>query len=92
MAQSLGLLLFNCRLRKNISPRSNQANHTDHPVSSTPPRNIPPNVTTNTPKPKRSRRKNNQPHDTHGNKTNLPLDTSSVVNLSNVTLTKDSSM
>lgn len=85
MAQSLELLLFNRRLRKNISTYPKQANRINHPTSSTPSDYTSPNVTTNTPRRNRSRRKNTKPL----NNTYLPLDTSSVVNLSNVTLTND---
>ena len=85
MAQSLELLLFNHRLRKNISTYPNQANLIDHPTSYTPSDNTPPNLAANTPRRNRSRRKNTKPL----NNTYLPLDTSSVVNLSNVTLAND---
>ena len=36
LARSLDVLLYNRRLRKNISTRLNQADHTHHPTSSTP--------------------------------------------------------
>ena len=58
-ARSLEILLFNRRLRKNISTRPNQTNQFVHPTSPTPQLNRPHNVTTtNTPSRKRSRRKN----------------------------------
>ena len=140
MARSLEVLLYNRRLRKNISTRLNlacvawrfwlgalsnnggrgqrnrsflrasranfaasplvrparrnrhatqtslnQADRTDLPTSFTPQLNTPKKVTSNTPRRKRSRRKHTKSRPT--NKTNAPLDTSSVVNLSNVTLT-----
>ena len=90
MARSLEILLFNRRLRKNISTRPNQTNQIVHPTSSTPQLNTPHNVTTTkTPSRKRSRRKNTKKPPTYNNKPNVPLDTSSVINLSNVTLTND---
>ena len=85
MAHSLEVLLYNRRLRKNISTRLNQAERTDLPTSFTPQLNTPHNVTSNTPKRLRSRRKHTKTRP--ANKTNARLDTSSVVNLSNVTLT-----
>ena len=51
--------------------------------------NTPPNVTTNTPMPKRSRCKNTKPVNTHCDKTNLTLDTLFVVNLSDITRTNE---
>ena len=87
MARSLEVLLYNRRLRKKISTRLNQADHTDLPTSFTPQINPPHNVTSNTPRRKRSRLKHTKTRPT--NKTNAPLDTSSVVNLWNVTLTDD---
>ena len=69
MASSLEILLFNRRLRKNISTRPNQTNQIVHPTSSTPQRNTPHNVTTtNTPSRKRSRRKNTKKPPTYNNK------------------------
>ena len=41
LARSLDVLLYNRRLRKNISTRLNQADHTHHPTSSTPQLNTP---------------------------------------------------
>ena len=69
----------------NISTRLNQGDHTDLLDSFTPQLNTPHNFTSNTPRRKRSRRKHTKTRPT--NKTYAPLDTSSVVNLSNVTLT-----
>ena len=90
MARSLEILLFNRRLRKNISTRPNQTNQIVHPTSSTPQLNTPHNVTTtDTPSRKRSRHKNTKKPPTYNNKPNVPLDTSSVINLSHVTLTND---
>lgn len=41
LARSLDVLLYNRRLRKNISTRLNQADHTHHTTSSTPQLNTP---------------------------------------------------
>ena len=82
MARSLEVLLYNRRLRKKISTRLNQADRTDLPTSFTPQLNTAHNINSNT---LRSRRKHTKTRPT--NKTNAPLDTSSAVNLSNVTLT-----
>ena len=90
MARSLEILLFNRRLRKNISTLPNQTNQIVYSTSSAPQRNTPHNVTTtNTPSRKRSRRKNTKKPPTYNNKPNVLLDTSSVINLSNVTLTNN---
>ena len=56
MARSLEVLLYNRRLHKNISTSLNQADHTNLPTSFTPQLNTPHNVTSNTPRRKRSRR------------------------------------
>ena len=85
MARSLEVLLYNRRLRKKISTRLNQADRTDLPTSFTLQLNTPHNVNSNTLRRKRSRRKHTKTRPTH--KTNAPLDTSLVVNLSNFTLT-----
>ena len=51
MARSFEVLLYNRRLRKYISTRLNQADHTDHLTSSTPQLNSPHNVTSLNPVP-----------------------------------------
>ena len=88
MARSLEILLFNRRLRKNISTRPNQTNQIVHSTSSTP-HHITSRLLIHPVVKGHVAKTLKKPPTLYNDKPNVPLDTSSVINLSNVTLTND---